>query len=93
MNILGHAGYNTNGPDIVCAAVSTLSGTLVQCLNEINEEQELWLYEAAVSPGCVKIEVEPKGNAIEKVNVLFESIMTGYLLLEKQYNDYVHVIR
>lgn len=91
ISILGHADYCAQGPDIVCAAVSTLSGTFVQCLNDLEEDGKLWLYEADVLSGCVKIKVEPKGEAIKQTNQIIDVIMTGYLLLENKYKDYVHV--
>ena len=91
IRVMGHAGYGNKGEDIVCAAASILSAMLVQCLNEMDERGELHRYEKEVAPGCVKVRVEPEERTALKVDALAETIMTGYLLLESQYEKYVYV--
>lgn len=91
IRVLGHAGYGNAGNDIVCAAASILSATLVQCLDEMDERGELRRYDKEIAPGCVKIRAEPEDGAGRRIDALTETIMTGYLLLENQYGKYVHV--
>lgn len=92
IRILGHAEYAEEGKDIVCSAVSILSATLVQKLNEWDEDGELELYEKVTAPGCVKVIVEQKKEAEAEVDSLVDVIMTGYMLLEHKYSRNINVM-
>lgn len=85
--IEGHAGYNLAGPDIVCAACSTLAYTLLQSIlsldvaGGINELS----YGENKETGSFYIELYADDKAIEQIRVIFQVIEAGYALLANEY--------
>lgn len=75
----GHAGYNP-GNDIVCAAESILMRTLLEVLDGASaryEEKEAYIeIEAPVNPANI---------------LIWDTIRTGYKLLEKEYPKNVKI--
>ena len=85
LSILGHAGYSTEGNDIVCAAVSTVSWTLLGFLLNAGDDIEEITHET--EPGTVVVLCKGK----ERIDTAFEMAIIGYLQIEKQYPAYVAV--
>jgi uncharacterized protein YsxB (DUF464 family) len=78
IDLIGHAGYNP-GNDVVCAAVSILTYTL---LNELANSDVPFKHE--ISPGKVHIEIEQRIPAVQ-------TVLTGWKLLENNYPDNVKI--
>ena len=51
LTVSGHAGYAASGEDIICAAVTALSGTLVKSIEDLTDDK----IEYDVQPGWVDI--------------------------------------
>lgn len=78
----GHAGYASVGNDIVCAAISTLTQTLIEYLLEQDIEVSyhanngyLWIY-------CD----DPKSQVARDV------IVSGLKLVAMSYNQYIKIV-
>lgn len=84
----GHAGFNP-GNDIVCAAASMLTYTLVQNLLDLTGAGLLEWCKTDEKDGSMKIKVKTnkKGEAVAKIAI--KTIMTGYELLQNQYPENV----
>lgn len=51
ITVTGHANYAEMGKDIVCSAISTLTQTLIQAVEQLTEDK----IEYSISPGKVDI--------------------------------------
>lgn len=80
LTVQGHAGYDANGKDIVCAGVSAISYALLGYLH---------------NAGCVvadaKTESGDLGIACWGGNEAFDMAMIGYLQIAKKYPQCVDV--
>ena len=86
----GHAGYDVNGKDIVCAAVSAVTNMV---LIGLNEKLEIKLGFEKSEGGYIKVEL-PKDIESEKMisaQVLLESMVTEFLDIESNYKGYILV--
>lgn len=81
--VVGHAGYNDEGRDIVCAGVSAVTFGLAGWLAN-HEKDTSYLYKFMQS-GSTTIICE--GN--EAVNTAFEVAVIGLAQIAKQYPDYM----
>lgn len=77
----GHAGYASAGNDIVCAAISALTQTLISYLMETNQDFD---FEA----GFGELWVMGKG---ESACTAFDVIMSGLRLMETSYPSYMKI--
>ena len=85
LNVAGHAGYASEGNDIVCAAVSAVSWTLLGFLHNAGDDIE----ELSQGADSGRVVVICKGN--ERIDTVFEMALIGYLQIEKQYPTFVEV--
>ena len=83
LTIRGHSGYATQGTDIVCAAVSTLFGTLANSLTEYTND-------------LVSVRSEPGDGLImwhsrisDAGRLLLESALLGLRDVAEQYPEHV----
>lgn len=84
IKISGHAGYAEPGKDIVCAAVTALTQTLIQSIENLTDDE----IEYRISPG--KVEVEYR-NLSEKSKTLVDSFFVGICLIAEEFPEYVKV--
>lgn len=85
IEISGHAGYAELGKDIVCAAVTALTQTLIQSIEEFTDDE----IEYSISPGRVDIN---HGNLSEKSKTLVDSFFIGVCLIADEFPEYVRVL-
>ena len=86
----GHAGYDVEGKDIVCAAVSAVTN---MALIGLNEKLKINLNFEKSDGGYLKVEL-PKNIDLEDMRVaqvLLESLVTEYLDIESNYGKYILV--
>ena len=83
LTVDGHAGYSSSGNDIVCAAVSAISWTLIGYL--VEEEPE-W---TGGETGRGYMEVTCIGG--EKAANAFDMAILGYRQIEQKYPHCVEV--
>ena len=86
ITISGHAGYAAAGQDIVCAAVSALSQTLLQSLEELTEDK----IQYDISPGWVDIK---HGDLSERAQVLVDSFFVGIEMVANEYPNHVELAK
>lgn len=84
IEISGHAGYAEPGKDIVCAAVTALTQTLIQSIDDLTDDE----IEYRISPGKVEIEYR---NLSEKSKTLVDSFFVGICLIAEEFPEYVKV--
>jgi len=86
----GHAGYDVQGKDIVCAAVSAATN---MALIGLSEKLKLKLKFEKSDGGCLKVELPEDINSddMKTAQFLLESLVTEYLDLESNYGKYILV--
>lgn len=85
VSIKGHAEYAPHGQDIVCAAVSALTYTLVASIEQLTTDKIKYV----MSSGSTDIHY---GNLSEAALLLVDSFFVGIKAIESQYPDNVRVI-
>lgn len=89
--VTGHAGYNRNGPDIVCSACSMLSCTLLQCMMEQEAAGGLREFHQSARGASVYLSVAAQPSAQARVEAAFHTIISGFALLARDYPDHVRL--
>ncbi len=79
--IYGHAEYAEKGRDIVCAAVTTLAGTLERCMEEAGEGNCEWK----------EGETSFTASGTENLRPSFETVVTGLRMLAEEFPNYVKI--
>lgn len=86
ITIKGHAGYDDKGKDIVCASVSSIVITTINAILEINPD--------AIDYSDLDNEIIiRKLKEDEIVNKLLNNMILLLENLEKDYKDYIKIIR
>ena len=86
ITIKGHAGYDDKGKDIVCASVSSIVITTINAIIEINPD--------AIDYSDLDNEIIiRKLKEDEVVNKLLNNMILLLENLEKDYKDYIKIIR
>ncbi len=86
---VGHAGYADPGADIVCAAVSML------VINTINSIEKFTADDIKVSADPENGDIQcmfPSGIS-DETRLLFESMLLGLEEAQKNYGEYIKVVR
>ncbi len=89
ISIEGHAGYSTVGDDIVCAAVSTLCYTLLNCLLDEDASENIKLTKNIVSDGYMYFEFKHYDFSKQRVMGIVDTIIKGFLMLEESFPQYI----
>ena len=90
LSVKGHAGAGGVGYDIICASATILAYTLAQNVTTMNEvgrlkeEPKVKLKEGEILVSCI-----PTAEAFEEVFHAYIVILGGYMLLAKNYKQYV----
>ena len=91
VKIKGHAASAEKGKDIICASVSMLAYTLAQNLRFAEQQGYVEDLEILLDEGDARIVCRPVENE-ETVECIFETIGTGFLLLKKNYPEFVRFV-
>ena len=83
LSIYGHAGYDSEGKDIVCSAVSTIGYTLLGFLENEAHDTSDWSYATDSGKLCITAE------SSEKVDTAFDMALIGLEQMAHQYPRYV----
>ncbi len=86
LEISGHSGYAAAGKDIVCAGISTLFFTLVEVAARagLPEKPRVWM-----GDGEAGVTVKPDPEHREKIDAVFETVVTGMKLMAEKFPEYV----
>lgn len=94
LEMSGHAGSGDVGHDLVCACASILAYTAAQMAKEFEVRKQLRSKPLTeLSEGQARVFVRPKEKDADEVWHMFNTIQTGFILLEKNYPDNVRIIR
>lgn len=85
IKVSGHAGCAPPGQDVVCAAASTLTQTLIKSIRDLTRDKIKY----SISPGRVDIEY---GNLSEKSKTLVDSFFIGASTIASEHPDYVRIV-
>ena len=81
----GHAGYAASGEDIICAAVTALSGTLVKSIEDLTDDK----IEYDVQPGWVDARYK---DLSEKARALIDSFFIGVCMVDEIQPGYIRIL-
>lgn len=88
LEVNGHAGYNNEGEDIVCAAISALFYTLAQALYESEEMLiEKPIFKDEIGAGYLRC--KPKKEYEGNIARSYWTILVGMQLLSEQYKKFI----
>ena len=82
--ISGHAGYDEQGKDIICAGISTLVYTFIYSVEDLTDDEITYDINDGIS--IIKIKDLTKNSQI-----LLSSFIYGCRLIADNYPDYVQV--
>ncbi|MBR0536003.1 MAG: ribosomal-processing cysteine protease Prp [Clostridia bacterium] len=91
ITIEGHSGYGFNGEDIVCAAVSALGFTLLNCVLDEEAAENIRVIRNIVRDGYIHIEFIAFDFSKERIKGMLDACLTGFYMLEESYPDYIRV--
>ena len=86
---VGHAEYGK--PDIVCASVSTLCCTLLQCMQMLEEQGKLVRYGWGGGSGDFVLDAEVQPYAVDEAGAYIRMALTGLEMLSEQYPKHVKI--
>lgn len=89
ITVEGHSGFGQPGEDIVCAGVSVLSYTLLNCMLDEEAASNIKLIRKIVRNGYIHLEIEYFDFSKSRVKGIFDACITGLLMLEENYPEYV----
>lgn len=84
----GHAGFREAGKDIVCAGLSTLAYTLINCLENLKEKELVDEFSYMEHDGMMKVIFT--GDSTELLATL-ETIRIGFLMLEENFSEFISI--
>jgi hypothetical protein len=89
ITISGHAGNDSKGRDIVCAAVSALSQTLILSIERLVKAEQ----SVKVRDGVLSSTLQPASEQAEetKLKLLIESFLIGILEIQREYPDRIKI--
>ena len=89
VTLQGHAGAGIPGQDLVCCAASMLVYTLAANVRRMQKSGWMKKTQIRLAPGDAKVVCTPYANARSRVNSRIDAICMGFLLLQKEYPDFV----
>ncbi|MDI3535544.1 MAG: uncharacterized protein PWP16_210 [Eubacteriaceae bacterium] len=90
ISVLGHAGYADAGEDIVCAAISVLTISILNGLTELVGRQDL---NEKIQEGAVTFFIpETANDSISKeTQLLLDTYILGIKGVEEAYGNYIKI--
>lgn len=94
LEMSGHAGSGDIGHDLVCSCASILAYTTAQMSKEFETRKQLKEEPVIrLQEGYARVIVRPKSQHSDEVWHTFNTIQTGFILLEKNYPENLKIIR
>ena len=85
----GHSGFNKNGNDIICSAISVLVYTLLNMLKDEESDERLKLRREVINDGYFCVEVEPFDFSKQRTKGIIDTVIMGLSLLNEEYPEFV----
>ena len=86
ITVIGHAGYDKPGKDIVCAGISAIATTLIATLEEIGTDMTY-----TVESGDIKIRFNKELTSDERL--LTGSFLIGVAKIAEVHPDHVEIVQ
>lgn len=86
----GHSGYAEYGKDIVCASISTLTFTWINQIREFERQNLAKVTQFDMEDGKILLKFETSKSEVLSA---FETIINGFLMLEENFFQNLHVNR
>jgi len=77
----GHADFDQKGEDLVCAAVSVLSQTMILSLEKLTDVKQ----EVTKDNGFLKTEFKNQPNQQKELEIIISNFYIGLLEIKKEY--------
>lgn len=90
LEVEGHAGYDIIGRDIICAAVSMLTGALIGVLEDAQTRGRT-TFDYTDKDGQMKIWADPSMGSLQEVKAYFRMCVKGMRMLAEQYPKNVEI--
>lgn len=87
--IEGHSGYGKTGEDIVCAGISAVTYAFVNCMLDEEASGNIKLIRNIIRDGYICLEIEFFDYSMERIKGMFDACITGLLMLEESYPQYI----
>ena len=91
VNCHGHAGYDTIGKDIVCAAISAMVGSCALGLKEVAKINIDYFNNEEKGECKIALPKHLSENAMKNAQILLKTLQVSLLDLEKGYKKYLKV--
>ena len=89
LTVIGHAGADEPGHDLVCASVSTLAYTLAANVANMADNGQVREPILKLEEGESEISCKPRHNLKNSVTLVFDSICVGFEKLAYDYPEYI----
>lgn len=90
VKIEGHANYDINGKDIVCAGISSLTYALAMYVDKLNDNAKTYFDPIIrLDEGNTEISAVVKGDYEHEARRVFDALCEGYNLIAKTYPNHV----
>jgi uncharacterized protein YsxB (DUF464 family) len=91
LSVEGHAQTGEQGKDLVCAAVTILVRTLAANVLELSATEQRHVREPHIKleDGCAEVSCKPVHRFSSMVELIYDSVIRGLLLLSEQYPEAV----
>lgn len=91
LKMKGHADFANKGEDIICSAASILAYTLAQNVRFMESAGVAENVHIILKDGQALVSCKPTGEG-ETLSCIYDTITTGFALLQCNYPDYVKFI-
>jgi len=93
----GHANLkNTEGVDVYCAAVTTLTNTLavnaIRAFEAGELEEEPTVYTGSEGEGRARVVIKPRAEYYSTLSLMFRAVLMGYQMLAAFHGDAVEYV-
>ncbi len=89
VTIDGHAGWDKDGRDIVCAAVSAITYTIANAIDNMKDAGHISARQMKLNKGDAVIRWVPKKAYSAVITLVVDAICAGYDLVAQQYPSHV----
>lgn len=89
VTVTGHAFSAEPGQDLVCAGVSALVHTLAQNVVALVSQGSVGKHTVIVQEGQAEIACEPVRRFKAVVSLIYNTVCTGFALMQQQYPEFV----
>lgn len=90
LSVEGHAETGEPGFDLVCAAATILARTLAAHVAELSAEKRIVKEpHIKLQEGCAEISCKPVHRFASMVELIYDSVIRGFLLMSEQFPEAV----